>query len=88
MVIEKKEQPNFYGKLCPNLQISAAFTAILKISLLQCNAIRVRLVSTRGKSAAIMVNLTNVGLLVFRRRMLKKFSFAVTCFHSLESSLN
>ena len=42
MVTEKKEQPNFYGKLCPNLQISAAFTAILKISLLQCNAIRVR----------------------------------------------
>ena len=38
MVTEKKEKPNFYGKLCPNLQISAAFTAILKISLLQSQA--------------------------------------------------
>ena len=25
MVTEKKEKPNFYGKLCPNLQISADF---------------------------------------------------------------
>ena len=34
-------------------------------------------VLTRGKSAAIMVNLTYVVLLGGRRGMLKKFSFAV-----------
>ena len=38
----------------------------------------------RGKSAAVMVNLTYVVLLVGWQGMLRKFSFAVTCFYSLE----
>ena len=38
----KKERPNFYGMFSQNLPISAAFTAILKIKLPQCNAIGVR----------------------------------------------
>ena len=32
-----------------------------------------------------MVNLTCVGLRVGRQGMFKKFSFAVTCFYSLEN---
>ena len=38
----KKERPNFYGMFSQNLPISAAFTAILKMKLPQCNAIGVR----------------------------------------------
>ena len=38
----KKERPNFYGMFSQNLLISAAFTAIMNLSLPQCNAIRVR----------------------------------------------
>ena len=38
----KKEWPNFYGMFSQNLLISAAFTAIMNLSLPQCNAIRVR----------------------------------------------
>ena len=41
-------------------------------------------VLTRGKSAAIMVNLTYVRRPVGRQGMPEKFSFAVTCFYSLE----
>ena len=37
----KKERPNYYGIFSQNLKISAAFTAILKITLPQCNAIGV-----------------------------------------------
>ena len=35
----KKERPNFYGMFSQNLPNSAAFTAILKLKLPQCNAI-------------------------------------------------
>ena len=38
----KKERPNFYGMFRQNLPNSAAFTAILKMKLPQCNAIGVR----------------------------------------------
>ena len=38
----KKERPNFYGMFSQNLPNSAAFTAILKMKLPQCNAIGVR----------------------------------------------
>ena len=38
----KKERPNFYGKFSQNLPNSAAFTAILKLELPQCNVIGVR----------------------------------------------
>ena len=38
----KKERPNFYGMFSQSLPISAAFTAILKMKLPQCNAIGVR----------------------------------------------
>ena len=38
----KKERRNFYGMFSQNLLISAAFTAILKMKLPQCNAIGVR----------------------------------------------
>ena len=38
----KKEWPNFYGIFSQNLPISAAFTAILKMKLPQCDAIGVR----------------------------------------------
>ena len=41
MVKEKKERPNFNGIFSQNLQISASFAAILKITLPQCNAIGV-----------------------------------------------
>ena len=37
----KKEQPNFYEMFGKNLPYSAAFTAILKLKLPQCNAIGV-----------------------------------------------
>ena len=42
MMIEKKEHPNFYGMFSQNLPISGTFTAVLKITLLQCDVIRVR----------------------------------------------
>ena len=35
-----------------------------------------------------MVNLSYVGLLVGRQGMLKKLSFVVTCFYSLEKRLS
>ena len=38
----KKERPNFYGMFRQSLLNSAAFTAILKMKLPQCNAIGVR----------------------------------------------
>ena len=38
----KKERPNFYGMFRQSLLNSAAFTAILKMKLPQCNAIEVR----------------------------------------------
>ena len=38
----EKERPNFYEMFSQSLPISAAFTAILKMKLSQCNAIRVR----------------------------------------------
>ena len=38
----KKERPNFYGKFSQNLPNSAAFSAILKLELPQCNVIGVR----------------------------------------------
>ena len=38
----KKERPNFYGMFSQNLPNSAAFTALLKMKLPQCNAIGVR----------------------------------------------
>ena len=37
-----EERPNFYGMFSQSLPISAAFTAILKMKLPQCNAIGVR----------------------------------------------
>ena len=51
----KKEQPNFYEMFSKNLPYSAAFTAILKLKLPQCNAIGVRTspgdkVSHRGEN--------------------------------------
>ena len=45
-------------------------------------------VLTRGKFAAIMVNLTYVGLLLGWKGMLRKFSFVATCFYSLEKWLS
>ena len=38
----KKKRPNYYGIFSQTLPISTAFTAILKITLPQCNAIGVR----------------------------------------------
>lgn len=43
----KKKWPNFNGMFGQNRPISAAFTAILNITLPQCNAIRVCTPSTR-----------------------------------------
>ena len=39
---KKKKRPNFYGMFSQSLPMSAAFTAILKMKLPQCNAIGVR----------------------------------------------
>ena len=52
----KKKRPNFYGMFSQNLPISAAFTAILKITLPQCNVIGVRTPPNRQSSMSNFIN--------------------------------
>ena len=57
----KKERPNFYGMFSQNLPIFAAFTAILKTKLPQCNAIGVHTPpGARGTFAALSAKEWNV----------------------------
>ena len=41
-MMKGKRNTNFYGMFSQNLPISGTFTTVLKITLLQCNVIRVR----------------------------------------------